>query len=139
MLLGHLEGVSALVDLEDPAATHDEDAQEREADQFALELLTGTNDPIIEPDRADYNAPMLANAAMEGAPTYRVEPGTIALTLAYRDGSWARTMAALKFIYGEGVPVSRLINRLANQMLNWNDLPDDVIDYLNRVMAEKNG
>ena len=137
-LLGHIEGACALVDLDNPAEMRDDDPQEQEADVFALNLLTGTPNPLIEPDRANFNAPMLADAAMRAASTHQVEPGTIALTLAYSDGSWARTMAALKFIYGDGPPVSRDINELARKSLNWDALSDDSADYLDRIMTERN-
>lgn len=136
ILLKHLGDANALVDLEDPAESHDEDEQEREADEFALNLLTGTTNPIIEADREDFNAPMLADAAMRAAGEYQVEPGTIALSLAYRDRSWARTMSALKFIYDRNIPVSRNINELARRMLNWDALSDDAADYLKRIMAD---
>lgn len=136
ILLNHLGDAKALVDLEDPAETHDEDQQEREADDFALNLLTGTTNPIIEADRDNFNAPTLSDAAKRASRQYQIEPGTIALSLAYRDGSWARTMSALKFIYGGNIPVSRDINELARRMLNWQALSDDAADYLERIMAD---
>ncbi|MBL6431684.1 MAG: hypothetical protein HPM95_13140 [Alphaproteobacteria bacterium] len=79
---------------------------------------------------------MLADAAIRAAGEYKVEPGTIALSLAYRDGSWARTMSALRFIYGRNIPISHDINELAHQMLNWEALSDDAADYLERIMAD---
>lgn len=135
VLLEHLGNANALVDLDDPAESQDEDKQEREADDFALNLLTGTTNPIIEADQADFNAPTLADAAIRAASQYNVEPGAIALTLAYRDGTWARSMAALKFIYGDDIDASRAINEVAQHMLDWDAIPEDTADYLNRVMT----
>lgn len=136
ILLKHLGNENALVDLENPAEAPDGDEQELEADDFALTLLTGRTDPVVEADRGAFNAPMLADAAKRAASEYRVEPGTIALSLAYRDGSWARTMSALKFIYGGIVPISREINQLASRQLNWDTMSDETADYLKRIMAD---
>jgi len=139
ILLGHIDDTHALVDLEDPVEARDEDPQEKEADNFALLLLTGSTNPIIEPDRTNFNAPTLATAAINAAEAYRVDPGTIALALAYRDGSWARSMSALKFIYGDTPPVSHHINALARQMLEWDELTEEGAEYLDRIMMIADG
>ena len=138
ILLGHVEDDVALVDLESSTDDPDGDAQEQAADAFALTLLTGSTDPVIETDRKDFNAPSLADAAMRASAEYQVEPGTIALSLAHRDGSWARSMSALKFIYGDIPPVTGEINRLAHIMLNWDALVDDAAVYIQNVMTGSN-
>jgi hypothetical protein len=135
VLLGHIGDSLALVDLENPAENRDDDIQEQEADVFALNLLTGTSNPIIEPDRVEFNAPTLARAAIEASSQHQVEPGMIALSLAYRDGSWARTMSALKFIYGGNVELPDAINRLARKSLEWDKLSSEAADYLEKIMA----
>jgi hypothetical protein len=138
ILLGHLDGARALVDLESSVEVRDEDKQEVDADSFALKLLTGAEQPIIRPDIKEFNAPTLANASMAAGALYRVEPGTIALALAYRDGSWARTMSALKFIYGEIDPVSKQINSVARHMLDWGALTEESADYLHIIITDAN-
>jgi Zn-dependent peptidase ImmA (M78 family) len=82
VLLRHLDGTSALIDLEDPATAHDADKQELEADAFALTLLTGSSDPDIQTNVDTFNATSLAAAVLDAGPRYRVEPGTLALCLA---------------------------------------------------------
>lgn len=136
IFLGHTENARALVDLDDPAQDHDDDPQEREADDFALQLLAGSSSLDIEADRTDFNAPTLAKAVLDAAGQYRVEPGMLALALAYRDGSWARSMSALKFIYGQPSSVAVLVNRLARSNLNWGALPDESADYIERILAD---
>ena len=138
ILLGHVEDAVALVDLESSTDDPDGDSQEQAADAFALTLLAGSIDPVIETDRKDFNAPTLADAAMRASTQYHVEPGTIALSLAYRDGSWARTMSALKFIYGDIPPVTDEINRLAHKMFNWDALVDDAAIYIQNIMTGSN-
>ena len=134
ILLGHIEGARALIDLENPAEARDEDVQEQEADAFALNLLTGATRLDFEVNTSSFNAPTLADAAMRAASAYQIEPGTIALTLAHEDGSWPRTMSALKFIYGDARPVSEDVNDLAQRELDWDALSEEAADYLARIM-----
>lgn len=135
ILYGHLGEAQALVDLEDPAETQDDDVQEQEADEFALNLLVGTTQLKFETDVDSFNAPTLADAVMRAAEKHQIEPGTMALTLAYQDGSWARTMSALGFIYGDIPPVFETMNAVAQGELNWNALSEGAADYLTRVMS----
>lgn len=135
VLLRHLDGASALVDLEDPATATDGDADERAADEFALALLTGSAAPNIETDVDRFNAPTLAGAVLQAGPEYRVEPGTLALCLAYRKEVWATANAALRFIYAESKPVWREVNAIADLEIRWEDLSDESAHYLRNVMA----
>jgi len=71
---GHLDGAPLLVDLQDPAFAKEPDEQEKEADGFALELLTGRVDPQITTSLQTFNAPTLAEAVKLAASQYQVEP-----------------------------------------------------------------
>lgn len=135
ILYGHLGEAKALVDLENPAETHDGDDQEKDADEFALNLLTGSTQLKFEADIGSFNAPTLAHAVMRAAETYQIEPGTMALALAYQDGSWARTMSALGFIYGDIPPAFEIVNAVAQGQLNWSALSEETAEYLTRIMA----
>jgi Zn-dependent peptidase ImmA (M78 family) len=130
----HLDGASALVDVEDPAHAKDRDDQETEADQFALELLTGRPDPKFTTSEDSYNAPTLAAAVLKAAPEYRVEPGTLALCLAFRTGAWPQAMTAMKFIYGEAEPVWHKVNMLARTQLSLEHLAPESADYVLNVL-----
>lgn len=131
--LGHLDGASALVDMEDPATATERDDQEQEADRYALELLTGTAEPTIETDGGRYNAPGLAKAVRDASPRYRIEPGTLALCLAHQTGGWAVAMSALKFIYGQPRSVWRDVNALAASQLDWDLIGDDAAEWIRSV------
>lgn len=135
ILLRHLEGASALVDLEDPATAADGDAEESEADAFALTLLTGSPEPDIQTNVDTFNAPALAAAVLDAGPRYRVEPGTLALCLAYRRNAWPTANAALQFIYAESKPVWRELNGIADLELDWDSLGDEAAHYLRNVMT----
>lgn len=134
VMLGHLAGVPALVDLEDPALARDGDDQEEEADRFALTLLTGSPEPDIQTNLDRFNAPTLAAAVLEAANQYAVEPGTLALCLAHRRNAWPIAMSALRFIYAERKPAWREVNGIADGELNWDALEIEAADYLNNIM-----
>ena len=132
---GHLAGAPALVDVEDPALASDRDEQEREADCFALTLLTGSPDPDIQTSVAAFNAPTLAGAVLKASTEYGVEPGTLALCLAYRRQNWPVAMSALRFIYQQPVPIWQGINGIADAQLDWGTLSEEGADYLRKVLS----
>jgi Zn-dependent peptidase ImmA (M78 family) len=134
VMLGHLADAPALVDLEDPATARDADEQEADADRFALTLLTGTPEAKITTSLDRFNAPTLAHAVLKAAPEYRIEPGTLALCLAYRRSMWPVAMAALRFVYSERKPTWREVNEVADMYLAWDELGDESGHYLRTVM-----
>jgi hypothetical protein len=135
IMLGHLEDAPALVDLEDPATAGDRDGQEQEADEYALTVLTGSPDPTIQTNIDTFNAPTLAQAVLAAAPVYRIEPGTLALCLAYRRRSWPVAMAALNRLYPKAGPLWQDVNGVAAQQIDWSALTDDAADYLRNLMG----
>jgi hypothetical protein len=133
--LGHLRADTAIIDMEaDVLSTGSDDREEAEADRFALELLTGRPDFRIVPSGA-YNAPSLADTAMRLSGELRIEPGTFALCFGYSTRNWAVANSALRFIYGDGRPVWREINRLAVSQLDTDRIPSDASSYLEAVLG----
>ena len=139
IMLGHLTGAPALVDLEDPATARDADAEEKQANRFALTLLTGSPEPEITTSLDRFNAPTLADAVLQAAPRYGVEPGTLALCLAYRRDIWSVAMSSLRFIYGESKPTWREVNGIADMNLAWDELGDEAGHYLRAIMTGEDG
>ena len=137
-VLKHLSGAPALIDLKDPATVADSDDQEKEADRFALELLTGRTNLVITTSNDRFNAPSLANAVITAAPSYRIEPGTMALCVAHRNGSWPIAMSALKFIYGSANarPIWQDVNTYAATQLDWSEIGSESGEYLGNVMGQ---
>ena len=135
VLLGHLGGVPALAELKDPATAVGKDDQESEADEFALTLLTARPEPAIETTLTNFNAPTLADAVIQAAPRYKIEPGTLALVLAHSRSAWPVAMSALKFIYDSPRPVWRDVNGIAAGQLAWDEIPADAADYVRSVLG----
>jgi hypothetical protein len=133
----HLDS-GALVDLEDPATASHDDEQEAQADQYALALLTGRSKPDIIPQLKSFNAPTLAKAVMDASREYAVEPGTLALCLAYQIGNWPVAMSALRFIYKTPEPAWQYVNGLADHFLQWDELTEESAGYLRNIMSGEN-
>lgn len=141
--LGHiaLEHVAAdrqIVDLEGetPVATS-EDGEERDADAFALELLTGDPEPtVLTTGPGGAHGRAVAHAALESAGELRIEPGTLALCFGHSTGNWRTANAALGHIYADAQPVWPFINAIARQQLELEGLPGDAVDFLAAVLGD---
>jgi hypothetical protein len=133
--LGHLSHSDALVDMRDPAESHDADDEEAAADRFGLELLTGSPDPDIRTNIDNPSARALARSVLDVGPARRIEPGSLALCVAFRTGQWATALAAMPYIYGgDGRPVWQAVNRLASDQLDLTKLSSESADYLTQVL-----
>lgn len=133
--LGHVVRDTAIVDLESDLHAATTDAEEEEADHFALELLTGRPDPQVLPATSSYNAPGLAQAALENGPKLRIEPGTLALCFGYATQNWAVANSAMKFIYDAPRPVWELVNSVAARELALGSIPADSRSYVTAVLG----
>ena len=91
--LGHLQGGDILVDEE---VKGDTDAEEAEANTFAVELLTGHKTRSY--NYGSVNAAQLANIVQAVGCDTEVSPGFIALGHARATGNWATANAALRII-----------------------------------------
>ncbi|WP_234835341.1 ImmA/IrrE family metallo-endopeptidase [Sinorhizobium meliloti] len=134
VMLGHLHGTSAIVDLEESEYDIPGDPQEDEADTFAISLLTGSANPEITANVDNFGPKALAQAVLDAGPRHGIEPGTLALCLAHRMQKWPAAMAALQHIYTAGKPVWQEVNGIANSQLRWAELSDDSAGFLENVM-----
>jgi hypothetical protein len=140
VLLGHLGAESAIVDLGTPSELGNvlelgEDIEERAADRFALELLTGSPDLSVLPQSSSYNAPALAAAVLDAAPELKIEPGTLALAFGFSTKNWAAVNSAMKFIYRRGTPVWRVVNEIAVHQVDLTSVPRDSRPFLESVLG----
>jgi hypothetical protein len=134
--LHHIPADRQIVDLEATARVEGTDAEERSADAFALEILTGQPDPVVLPTgEGRAHARALAHAALEQAPALAIEPGTLALCFGHSTGDWATANAALPHIYGEPQPIWQGINGLAHRELDLDLVAPDAADFLEAVLG----
>lgn len=136
ILAGHLSESSALLDVEDPLQITQRDEEESEADAYALSLLTGYRNLSVFADAEHYNATQVARAAIKAAASEGIDPGTLALCLAFSTGHWKASVGALKIIYGgpSSVDVGMFVNQVAQTQLRLSTL-DDRARYLSRILG----
>lgn len=137
ILLHHLKDGEVLVDLEpNEKEAVVKDTEESEADQFALELLTGHRDPSVIPVGIGSGPRSLAKAAIEASEEVRIEPGTLALSFGHTTGDWRTAIGALRYIYDSPKPVWIEVNSIAKNQLSFSELPNETAVYLSRVLGE---
>lgn len=137
IVLGHLpsEGVVIDIDETEQHQTQIKDDEERAADRFALELLTGDPEFSVLKVGAGDNAKELAQRALNLGQTLSVEPGAILMSYGYSTREWALVYSAMKHVYKQAIPVWKVINTLAKTQLNLETLSDDNNAYLMAVLG----
>lgn len=132
--LGHVGSGKAIVDVGNPAFEGN-DEEEREADAYGLELLTGSAKPAITTNTDNFSASGLAQACIAVGPPRGIEPGTLALCVGYIRGEWATANAALEHVYRERHEVWRVVNAIAQRELAWDELAADSAQYLRTLIS----
>ena len=135
IVTGHLVEVNALVDLEETIEKAGRDKEEREADGYALELLTGQRNPSIQFEAPPRNGLELAQAVSKAATIRKIEPGTLALCYGFQSADWKTAYAALNHIYNSKHDVWRFLNLTASKQLDWSAYRDDEAAYVRAVMG----
>jgi hypothetical protein len=134
--LGHIKDGAAVVDLADPLESKNvNDDDERAADRYALELLTGMPEPKIDSLTRHFIAKQLAENVLKTGPEIRIEPGTLALCYGYTTGNWAKVHAAMRSIYARPKPVWEEVNGIAEAQIEWQAISDDLASYLHAVLG----
>jgi Zn-dependent peptidase ImmA (M78 family) len=134
---GHVTSGSALLEIGDPLLNQEPDAEETQADQYALNLLTGSPVFAVTADVEGYSSAQVVEAASRMSRELKVDPGVIALCLAHATGRWAQTMNALKILPDQYLrdDVGVGINWLASQRFDWGNLSDERAVFLRTVMG----
>lgn len=132
---GHLASGKAIVDFDDLLTADDGDQEEVEADQFALELLTGQRSPRLEFSSRPRNGLELASAVTNAGSEWAIEPGTLALCYGHQTNDWRIANAALNRIYTQKGDVWRFLNNIALRQLDWSAYEDDEAAYLTAILG----
>jgi len=128
--LGHVSEGQVLVDqsLKDNEA----DPEERGANEFAIELLTG--DPNRRFSGTWRSVADLVALAKHYGDEYRVDPGHVILNMAYSKGGefWALANAVLGHLEPARDGLEQIRSRMLNR-LDWDRLSEDSSNYLSRL------
>ena len=141
--LGHLEEASAIVDADpnDPANFPLElidDEDEKAADAYAQELLTGSPSFSVlrQGEARAGSAAELARRARAIGQQLRIDPQHIALCFGYSTNEWPIAIAAAKLLPEQPEPPGTLVNRVLWTQLGPHDEEDRSFAFLHAVAPE---
>ncbi|MEE7626381.1 ImmA/IrrE family metallo-endopeptidase [Methylobacter sp. Wu8] len=123
--LGHVTAEHSIVDQKIDAEADDED--ERAANRFALELLTGDPECKIVPTGRNLNGDELATSALHYGEKNKIDPLHIVLNYAYSKNHWGAANVAINKIAKNALTDQEILRAALLQSLELDDLNED--DY----------
>lgn len=135
---GHLENNGSIIDvsLQEQTTLESElngDQQEREADQFALNLLGGKAVEDLVSSWPTWASPVdLAVKAREAHRTLGVETGHLILRYAFITKRWPESMMALRFL-SEDTDAEMIMRKLLQENLDFGAISDDLSDLVGKI------
>jgi len=115
----------------DENVTGDGDAEEREVNKFAVELLTGQPDSEYTAS-SNLTGKQLAASAARAGEAQQVDPGVVALNYARVKGHWGAAMNALNLLEPEADALA-LVRVKMRERLDWERLPEESQEFLRRI------
>lgn len=132
--LGHVANGRCVVDQEIDANAEDPD--ERAANRFALELLTGDPDCAIVPRGRHLYGPELAAQAIRYGEKHRIDPLHVALNYGYTQQRWPVALAAIKQLAENILPDQVSLRQKLLAELREHDINEDDLITLARLTGE---
>ncbi|MBL8752682.1 MAG: ImmA/IrrE family metallo-endopeptidase [Planctomycetes bacterium] len=131
---GHVDDNSSVIDGDIDEGSND--PQEKQANAFALAVITGSPTMRVLPRERWLPAPQLAAAAHALGAKKSIDPGHIVLNYAHSMGHtfWGVANSALKQLPSEGDALAILRENLSAK-LDWSNLPKEAAEFVAR-MAE---
>ncbi len=138
--LGHLHHNHVPEDgalLDESVRENEPDAEETQADQYAIEVLTGHPGINIQTSGRWPNAKTLAVNAVGCGRRNQIDPGHLVLNCAHAMGGsfWGVANAALKILDPTPDAVGTIGDRFTAN-LDWERLPEDSSEFLTRVTRQ---
>jgi hypothetical protein len=130
--LGHIPENGVLLD--DRVEESSRDSEERDANAFAITLLTGRPDKKYVASDRWLNAHELAEASKKTGRQQMVDPGHVALNYAHSMGKefFPVGRAALNLLEPNANAIAVVRERMA-ECMDWSRLPEDSSEFLSRV------
>lgn len=110
------------------------DNEEVEANEFALELLTGSADPKFSIPRNTDSAFKLFNMVIPISKQLRIDPGVITLNFAYKTKNWPLASQALNNIDPKADAVKKIKSKM-KQYFKFENTTEENADFLLRVTS----
>jgi hypothetical protein len=132
--LCHLEANSSLIDIELGKGSSAEDNEEKEADRFALEILSGNPDSIAPTTNKKVQLPLLVSWAKQVSLRERVEPCHAILSFAKKNNQWAIAQTALKHHFPRAVHDYNIVKDKSLEYLTSENLKTDEAVFLEKLV-----
>jgi IrrE N-terminal-like domain len=133
--LGHVTAESTVIDQKIDAEADDED--ERAANRFALELLTGDPECKIVPAGHNLNANELASVVERFGKKHQIDPMHIALNYGHTQDRFPVANLALKIISNNTQPDQEILNTALIEALDLDELSEDENTFLQIHLKRK--
>lgn len=130
----HLEQGQTLVDEKVSNVLTERDAQEKQANAFAIELLTGSENGRFHSSGEKLFPKMLAEQAKAESIKRNIDPGHIALNWGHNTGNWANAKAALNIIDPHPNWKAYLKDQLSEN-IDEDEANEDQLDYLYKLIS----
>lgn len=131
LVLGHLrEGI--LVDEEIKSSTNDN--EEKEANQFATQLLLGDHDNCLGDKSFHSNDHLIKHAKIKAQENPTVELDSIILNNAWHNNNWGFANKALAKL-DVSANGQQIINGYLADRLDWDKFNDENYEYLEKVLG----
>jgi len=127
---GHLKKGESIVDLKMDRSA--EGKEEQEANQFAVELLTGQSDLGLHSSIV-LTQKKLAEAAKIFGTKYGISPGVVALNYGFTTGAWATANGAVSILEKNDRASSYFAKDTCKHLIEA-DFSEDVFDWLGSVL-----
>lgn len=134
---GHVPNNGTLMD--ETVRKNKPDAEETQADAYAIELLTGKATTRFQLPGRWPNARKFAELAQDFGRRKQVDPGHVVLNCAHNEsesGFWGVANAALDILYPNANAIKTIGERLAAN-LDWERLPEDDSEFLMRITGQE--
>lgn len=129
--LGHVANGRCVVDQEIDSDAEDPD--EKAANRFALELLTGNPDCKIVPTGRHLNGQELAVQALRYGEKYQIDPMHVALNYGYTQNHWAVANLAIKQLAADKPSDQAILRERLFSQLRSCDISEDDLATLARL------
>lgn len=112
----------------------EQDQEEKAANSFALELLTGSTTPQFSISGSIDNSFKLLNQAISISRKINVDPGVIILNFAYLTQKWALAEQTLKNLNPQADAIEKIKNKIRKN-LNFNNISEENAEFFLRITS----
>ena len=113
---------------------YEQDNEEKEANEFALELLTGSTSPEFKINQNIDSSFKLLNQVNSIGRRMDIDPGVIALNFAYLTKKWALVEQTLKNLNPKADAVKKIKDKII-QNLNFDNTTEENTDFFLRITS----